>query len=264
MTSIMIWTGVDARGPASLYVASDSRISWSTGGVWDHGRKVFSSISHPHIFGYWGDVLFPALAIPVVIDRIDRGVLVPKEDGWRPAVEQEIRLLWSEYPDKQSSDFGIFHGFRAGQGTSCAFNVAIFSYNRTSNRWKTQEVPMPQTSAALRLAGSGIPEMQRTLALWNSSKAANTSRAVFSAFCESVAGHGDPRTGGPPQLAGLYRIGPGRLFGIIYNNQRYFAGATLKDSEYLDQIEWRNRLLERMDGRTKRRISDAQRHEDRE
>jgi len=123
---------------------------------------------------------------------------------------------------------------------------------------------MPQTSSVLTIAGTGIPQIRKALSLWQSSKHANTSRAVFSAFCESIAGHGDPLTGGPPQLGGLYRIGPGRLFGVIYNNQQYFAGATLRSSDNFGEIEWRNRLFERMDGDTKKLLNKAQKHEERE
>ena len=263
MTSIVVWAGVDTRGPASLYVASDSRIVWEDKkDTWDQGRKVFSS-SRPHIFGYWGDIIFPVLAIPTIIDRIDRGVLVSHGRGWHAEIQQAIRLLWSNYPKGQRRDFGIMHGFRAGEGTNCIFSVAIYAYEHVSDTWITLEIPMPERSAVLRIAGSGIPQIRQALTPWQSSKAANTSRAVFSAFCESIAGRGDPLTGGPPQLAGLYRIGPGRLFGVIYNNKRYFAGAALTGSENPDEIEWRNRLFERMDGRTKKRIREAQRHMER-
>jgi hypothetical protein len=264
MTSIVVWAGVDTHGPASLYIASDSRISWGKREAWDRGRKVFSSASHPHIFGYWGDVLFPALAIPVIIDRIDRGILTSGEGGWHSEIRQELRMLHSKYPNGQRGDFGIVHGFRSGEKVGCAFSVAIFAYDGSANKWISLEVSMPHESAVLRMAGTGIPYIRRALALWQSSKAANTSRAVFSAFCESIAGHGDPHTEGPPQLGGLYRIGPGRLFGVIYHNQRYFAGAPLRTPENPAQIEWRNRLFERMDGSTKKRISNAQRHEERE
>jgi hypothetical protein len=263
MTSIVVWAGVDTHGPSSLYVASDSRISWGKRDSWDQGRKVFSSASYPHIFGYWGDVIFPALAIPTIIDRIDRRILNSRDGAWHIEIEQAVRLLWKNYPKEQRRNFGIVHGLRAGEGTSSIFSVAIVAYERVSDSWATVRVPMPERSAVLKIAGTGMPHIQQALTLWQSSRAANTSRAIFSAFCESIAGRGDPLTGGPPQLAGLYRIGPGRLFGVIYNNQRYFAGATLAGYENPEEIEWRNRLFERMNGRTKKRIAEAQRHAER-
>jgi len=263
MTSVVMWAGVDTRGPASLYIASDSRISWGTHSIWDQGRKVFACISQPHIFGYWGDVIFPALAIPLIVDRIDRGILISKNGLWHDEVQRAIRRLWSNYPKTPRKDFGIAHGFRVGEGLKCIFSIEILTYEHTSDTWVTLKVPMPGSSAVLRVAGSGIPQIRQALRLWQASRAANTSRAVFSAFCESIAGKGDPLTGGPPQLCGLYRIGSGRLFGVVYNNQRYFAGAALTATENPDEIEWRNRLFERIDGRTKRRIPGAQRHTER-
>jgi len=125
MTSIVVWAGVDTHGPSSLYVASDSRISWGKDDSWDQGRKVFSSASNPHIFGYWGDVIFPALAIPTIIDRIDRGVLNSRDGAWHTEIQQAIRLLWSNYPKGQRKDFGIVHGLRVGEGTNLAVSSVL-------------------------------------------------------------------------------------------------------------------------------------------
>lgn len=56
MTSLVVWTGVDSRAPASIYLASDSRLSWDNGDTWDFGRKVFASHRYPDILGYYGEV----------------------------------------------------------------------------------------------------------------------------------------------------------------------------------------------------------------
>jgi hypothetical protein len=112
----------------------------------------------------------------------------------------------------------------------------------------------------LHVAGSGSTSVREAHKLWQASAAARTSRAVFSAFCESVTGGKDPKTGGAPQLAGLYREGPGLLFGIIHAQQRFFAGAQLTGIEDPKAVEWRNDLFERVGGTTKRRLSGAQRH----
>ena len=65
-TSLVVWVRVDSRGPASLHLASDSRISWGEPKTGSHlifgtfERKVFASTRHPDIFGYCGDVAFPS------------------------------------------------------------------------------------------------------------------------------------------------------------------------------------------------------------
>lgn len=122
---------------------------------------------------------------------------------------------------------------------------------------------MPPSSAVLQIAGSGTREVRRSLDLWQMSNAAGTSRAIFSAFCESVAGGRDPYTGGAPQLVGLYRIGAGRLFGFVQGNQRYFSGSSLSSSDPAGNIEWRNYLFERVDGISGMRLPGAQVHDDR-
>ena len=263
MTSIAVWAGVDTHGVASLYVASDSRISWGNSYRWDQGRKVFACGSEPHIFGYWGDVLFPALCLPVLVDRIDHGLLVSTAPTEHQEVLDALRSLWSGYPDQEKRDLGIVHAFRVGNGTECVFNLAIITYDKNSDSWDIRQAPMPPGSAVLQVAGSGTQAVRRSLDLWQMSDAAGTSRAIFSAFCESVAGSRDPYTGGAPQLVGLYRIGAGRLFGFIQDGQRYVTGAKLSDSEAVGDIEWRNNIFERVDGRSGARLPGAQRHTDR-
>lgn len=261
MTSIAAWAGVDSRGLSSLYIASDSRISW-TGrkrSSWDQGRKVFACYSKPHIFGYWGDILFPVLALPVLVDRIDRGFLASADQDGHASIYQAIRRLWEGYP--AGLDFSIVHGLRIGDTMSSRFSLAVMTYR--GGTWSTQSLDMPGKSALLLSEGSGKWAVRRAYREWQESHSANTSRAVFSAFCESITSQSDSYTGGAPQLAGLYRIGSGRLFGIVHAGQRYFAGSVLTGAERLDGVEWRNNLFEIADGETKRRLSGAQAHKPR-
>jgi hypothetical protein len=77
MTTLISWIGVDSRKPSSLYIASDSRLSWaSSDAYWDRGRKVFSSKRLPHIWGYCGDVLYPSLALGQIIAAVDNSNLL--------------------------------------------------------------------------------------------------------------------------------------------------------------------------------------------
>ncbi len=64
MTSLASWSGVDSRGPSSIYLVSDSRISWGgTPSSFDFGSKVFASSASTDMFSYCGDVLFPVIAL---------------------------------------------------------------------------------------------------------------------------------------------------------------------------------------------------------
>src|ERR1700724_1763822 len=80
MTSLVAWVGVD-RGPGSLYIASDSRISWGRQGtppirIWDSGPKVFASRRPADIFGYWGFGEFPSQLMLTMLDQINAGALL--------------------------------------------------------------------------------------------------------------------------------------------------------------------------------------------
>ncbi len=67
MTLIASFVGVDCKvpkpKPASIYIVSDSKITWTDNkkkilADFDFGRKVFGCKNSPDIFGYCGDVGF--------------------------------------------------------------------------------------------------------------------------------------------------------------------------------------------------------------
>ena len=90
MTSLISWIGVDSRAPSSIYLASDSRITWGNKGTWDNARKVFGSTNYPELLGYCGDVLFPSQALGQLIDLIDLGLFDDNdtpEDKWSAIVD---------------------------------------------------------------------------------------------------------------------------------------------------------------------------------
>src|SRR5271170_6900147 len=104
MTSLVAWVGADSRGPASLNIAADSRITWSSAGSaacrWDHGKKIFASSAAPLVIGFVGDVQFPALMLPAIVDRVDRGVF--RADGSTvEGIVTAIRREWRDFPAAQ-------------------------------------------------------------------------------------------------------------------------------------------------------------------
>ncbi|MFD4265577.1 hypothetical protein [Rhodococcus sp. NPDC058481] len=260
MTSLVVWSAADTHGPASLNVATDSRISWGQTHYWDQAKKVFAASTKPLVVGFLGDVLFPTLSIPAVLDRIDRGML----DGDSPlssTVVTGIRSLWRDYPDREQRSQKILIAHRVGDGMTSKFRLTVMTHEGGSNsHWSMTDIAIPDQSAALVIDGSGAPGIHDALTLWQASTAGGTSRAVFSAFVESVVGGRDPLSGGAPQLGSLYRIGNGRLLGVVHDNQRYFAGARLLGDEDSLMVEWRNALFEITDGRRKRRMDGAQVH----
>jgi hypothetical protein len=262
MTSLVAWVGADSRGPASLNIATDSRITWTPSASpsyhWDQGKKVFASLTAPLVIGFVGDVLFPALALPGIIERIDRGVF--RADGSIvDGVIAALRREWRDYPAAERRAVSIYIAHRIGDDRSCRFYLTCLSHRvSTPTDWMIKDVPIPSISACLTIDGSGRVAVIDALKVWQTSSAADTSRAVFSGFVDAVISNVDPDSGGAPQLGSLYRIGAGRLLGIIHDDQRYFAGAHLIGDESLDGIEWRNALFERADGRSKSRLASAQ------
>jgi hypothetical protein len=83
MTTLISWVGVDSRSASSVYIASDSRISWGSSNCWDTGRKVFASKIRPDVFGYCGDVLFPTQVLGQLIEQIDQSILFSHGEPFR-------------------------------------------------------------------------------------------------------------------------------------------------------------------------------------
>jgi len=259
---LVVWVGADSRGPASLNIASDSRIGWTTGRSvlyhWDHGKKIFASSAAPLIVGYVGDVLFPSLVLPGAIDRIDRQVF--RADG--ATVEGLISVLrreWRDYPAEMRHPVTIYIGHRVGERMLAEFRLtALSNPDGGIDSWQARDIPVLPTSPWPVIDGSGRTAITKALKAWQESTAAGTSRSVFSGFVDAVVSGVDPLSGGSPQLASLYRIGTGRLLGIIHRNQRYFAGMHLIGDEAVENVEWRNALFERTDGYTKALLRGAQ------
>jgi hypothetical protein len=93
MTSLVSWVGIDARGPASIYIASDSRITWGddSSRKWDCAKKTFCSLRFPIIFGFCGDVFVPTQIISSVIELIDQGILALSGDVFSKASADSTR-----------------------------------------------------------------------------------------------------------------------------------------------------------------------------
>jgi hypothetical protein len=71
MTTLIAWSAIDQNATTAVYVASDSRLTWGTHGLWDAGRKIFASEKFPEILGYTGDALFCSQVLGQLISFID-------------------------------------------------------------------------------------------------------------------------------------------------------------------------------------------------
>lgn len=124
--------------------------------------------------------------------------------------------------------------------------------------WRSEPLALPQKSALTLAVGSGNQILEEFNVKWTNALP-GTSRSVFSSFCEALDSGRDQHTGGPPQLVGLYRKGPGLSFGVIHHGYRYLFGALVANPTGCERVEWRNELFERCDCHTMQILPDAQR-----
>jgi hypothetical protein len=227
---------------------------------WDFGKKLFASHSNPDVVGYCGDVLFPTQTLGQIFELIDRGVFFPT--GATP--EEKLKLIVealersaAQYPQSETREFKLLYGTRTSEGMQGKFKLYQVDYAGGKNVSK-KDIPIPEKSGILARLGSGGDPFERHLARWENSDVGGTSRAVFSSFADFLKSGDDPKSGGPPQLTGLFRKGPARAFGMVWNGCRFLGGMELADTEVNSKIEWYNEQFEICDPRTLKRRPIAQ------
>lgn len=263
MTSLVAWLGVDTHGPSSMYLASDSRISWGINSKWDYGRKVFASQKYPILISYVGDVLFPSQILGQITDLIDSDLI--RVDGVAPNIQMErvtqiIQGSFDAYPEAAKRDFEVVYCVRENEGMASVFHLFTFGWKSLTG-WYHGQPDIPSKSGIICLKGSGEKPVQKWYERWNHIKSEKeTSRVVFSAFCDALQSSEDKYSGGAPQLVGLYRKGAGQNIGTIYKDVRYLYGLPASELMSLKAIEWRNSIFERCDGQTMAKLEKAQKH----
>lgn len=253
MTILVAWVAWDSRAPSSIYLASDSRISWGTMTTFDYGRKVFGCSSSPELFGYCGDVLFPSIILSQLTELIDLNLIFIGNE----TAEEKFKIIYDfikdsfeKYPKKK--------GWSRAEIVYCTRNTSndffiwkmIFYLGDNSLSSEFIQIDVNDTPIAV---GSGAKEFKQKFTDYNDKKSdiAKTSRAVFQCLFHTLSDINDPYCGGAPQLVGLYRIGNARKYGIIKDGERFFMGKQLFNvATNLDHIEWRNDSFEVCDGLT--------------
>ena len=263
VTTLICWVGVDQRGPASLYLASDSRFTWTDCVRWDSGRKLYPSRSQPVVLGYCGDVLFSSHSVAQCFELIEGGLLYHSETSAEErlgSLEAFLKSAFANYPESQQRSFSVIYACRMGDLSRPFFFAGTVSWSQTEG-WSKVRLEMPTESAVIAAYGSGRKAFGIPNKKWKESEAGRTSRSVFSAFCDHVSSQQDPLTGGPPQLVGIYikKSFNSITFGIIYDNRRWLSGAAVTDIFNPDRLEWRDHLFQCCDGRTLGPLKDAQR-----
>lgn len=264
MTLITSWIGVDdkkeGKSVASIYIASDSRYSWGNAGKYDYGIKVFGSSRFPEIFGFCGDVLFPSIVLGQIIPQIDSGLILDDSDNGETKNKKVLEFISSSlesYPKEfLGGTFTILHATRIDKEFRCYKT----SYN-SKKQLENEEITLPRISTKIYSGGSGKEEFYTNWLKWESEKHNDhrTSRGVYHCLYKTLKEIKDPRTGGLPQIVGLYRNKNSRLFGIIENDKKYIYGKESSEDINSTRIEWRNENFERMNPETLKILEGAQR-----
>lgn len=245
MTTLVAWLGVDARKPSSIYLVSDSRISWGNNQNWNYGRKLFASHTSPDLLGYYGDVMFPSHVLGQITNLIENGLLFQKQDTAeikRQKVFEILRFSFEHYPKELHREFTVVYCTRENELMNSAFYTFTMGWKPIIG-WSEKTIELPQTSGIIESFGSGEKYIEKWHSRWNNTKEGGTSRIVFSAFCDSLYCAEDTRSGGAPQLVGLYRKGNGLSLGVIYRNERYLLGLPVSMDGDFTSIEWRNEFF---------------------
>jgi hypothetical protein len=265
VTTLVVWVSFDQRAPSALYMASDSRISWGSEHVrWDAGRKLFACRRHPDIFGYTGDVVFPSLVLGQIVEAMDSGLLIRDGDdseARHSKIVAAVKRSADQRHNAPTANFSIVHASRQFAGPRAEFRLWQLSFDATAKSWSELEITVPPGQSSLLVAiGTGARSAKAHHSRWETSAQGGTSRAIFGAFCDSLKSQTDPLSGGVPQLVGMYHTRMPQAFGLVLNGGRYFHGLPLPSELNPNDIEWRDELFQRMDGRTLQVAAGAQRH----
>jgi hypothetical protein len=261
LTSLVCWVGHDHRKVNSIYVASDSRITRGEAVISDNAQKVFAYKARPEIFGYCGNAERPPLVISDLVVRLDKGAVVARGLDAFLAAERVRSFLEQELPmsaggvDYRATE--IVWGTRVGEGyANAAFHAFLFFVR--DDRWDWRRLDLPDRSDVVHAAGSGAAAVRAWRSYWTSAQRnVRTSRAVFSALCNVLHTNADARSGGAPQLVGMYQEDLPAVFGVLFNAERFALGKRVPADE---AALWHDDLFQICDGETLQPRRGAARH----
>lgn len=253
---IVGWISCDSRGPASIYLASDSRFSWGGNSFYDYGKKLFALKYTPDILAYCGEVLYPMCTISQIATLAEEGLLFPSNSTslYRSdIIFNQLKIQFTTY--NSVIPINIYHISRCIDNK---FYCYRYSWN-SSNGWDKQIVNTNyDISSVLFSDGSGKIEFDKKYCDYNCGDLKNTSRNVFHCFNDTLKHISDRCCGGSPQLVGLYRSKyNGINFGVIYDNKKYCHGAPVHDTIHTEEFRWYNSNFEICDPKTLLRKANA-------
>jgi len=263
MTLLVAWTGIDSRSPASVYIATDSRVSWGDQDHFDQSNKTFALRQFPAILGYCGDSLASQMLISQAIAVIEA---IPDYTGKKleNLVDIFVRLIvrnYKQYPVKLST--GSLTVVMCGKTTIESAGIfECYRIDSTFKETKKTKLLLPEKSGPIVVAGSGKIDFEKIYKTHQASENPNksTSRDVFHAFYQSIIQGSDPKVGPIPQIVSVIRKPNtgGAHCGVVVEDQRYISGQLVDKDIAPEGLQWFNDNFEITNPHTKRREHGAQ------
>jgi hypothetical protein len=240
MSLVVSWIAVHHKA-ASLYIASDSRISWGASHHWDHAQKVFALTTTSELFGYAGDVLFPTQTLSQLSHLAQTGVLFERDEQPHKRAERYAKLITSaleSYPkDCLAESFDILYAC-CNDGTFSLFRLSFVS----SSKLSSTQIEVPNKSGPIEILGSGREPFETQY-----KQEPQTSYAVFHALAKVIDAKSDPKVGGIPQAVSLYSDGRTNVYGLSYFGTAALLGLEVAAPGCPPAVEWRNENFEGWD-----------------
>jgi hypothetical protein len=257
----MGWISFDQRDASAFHLVSDSRITWgSSEKLWNGGRKVFACKTIPDVFGYCMDVLYPSLVLGQIVDAIDGGLLFRQET----TAEQKHQIFLDRLRESHSlgvnaefREYRIFHITRIGLGLGCSFKAWETHFDPNKG-FKDKCIKMPDQTDLVFARGSGEGSVKNSIFDWSKLQSSGFSRGLLGAFCDALESQQDTRSGGSPQLASIYRIGPSHSIGFMENGNLSLNGLPLTDLPGDVATDFYDRNFQRINPHTKELLKGAQ------
>ena len=217
------------------------------------------------IFGYCGEVLFPSLVLSQLGDLIDRDLLWPSGCGAQNRHSKILEYLKTSFERRHNApnhDFTIIHCARDGDRLASRFYAWRIDYHALNKSWGDAAIDASHDgkSRLLVALGSGKKPLEEEIGRWNDTPQGGTARAIFSAFCDALEAGEDPLSGGMPQLVSLDRRTGGKMLGFVSGGVRYIHGLPIEQLPTLGNMEWVDRLFQRISPDTLKLLSGAQPH----
>jgi hypothetical protein len=256
MTAIQAWITKDNHGFASLYLASDSRVSLyyprskKFDVESDSGTKTFASESTPDIFAACGTIgseerlrrVVEALGklLPTI-----RSTIGLKCSGSAYSLKVKAAIYSSKPAIDIPEGLIVFHGYRFGTQN---FGLVRFAFAKVNNSLDATVTTyrLSSSTGLIRWDGTGGQMVRETRKHYTRDDAYGFSRWLWQIFCASLKDPSDPRSGGPPQLVGLYRSGNGVRLGVFFEARASVAGKE-PNPEDASKMEFRDGLFQRVD-----------------